>query len=147
MAYPLKICRSFSVLGNILVCSVLSYKSLVCRSAAYVRQLALKQQKGDEDQLMKGQHRKSPMKQPEASREDEANNGEGASSKKEKYELSSLVKSIKMKSKQLQLQSGGGKMPKKDGKERLRVTEEPQLPTMNKSIKKKKHRKTKDMAD
>ncbi|XP_022132581.1 pre-rRNA-processing protein esf1 [Momordica charantia] len=117
------------------------------RSAAYVRQLALKQQKGDEDQLMKGQHRKSPMKQPEASREDEANNGEGASSKKEKYELSSLVKSIKMKSKQLQLQSGGGKMPKKDGKERLRVTEEPQLPTMNKSIKKKKHRKMKDMAD
>lgn len=130
---------------------VLRCNFLFCRSAAYVRQVALKQQKGDEYQLTKSQLGKSSTKQPAASGKDEVNDvvpvkTEGDSSK-EKYELSSLVKSIKMKSKQLQLQSGGGKMPKEDGKKRLRVTEEGlQLATMNKSGK-KKQRKMKDRVD
>ncbi|XP_038884339.1 pre-rRNA-processing protein esf1 [Benincasa hispida] len=116
------------------------------RSAAYVRQVALKQQKGDGYQSTKSQHGKSSTKQPAVSGEDEVNGDapvkiEGDSSKKEKYELSSLVKSIKMKSKQLQLQSGGGKMAKKDGKERFPAKEEElQPPTMNKSSKKKQRK-------
>lgn len=116
------------------------------RSATYVRQVALKQQIGDGYQSTKSQHGKSSTKQPAASGEDEANDGvpvktEGDPSKKEKYELSSLVKSIKMKSKQLQLQSGGGKMPKKDGKERFpSMEEELQPPTVNKSAKKKQRK-------
>lgn len=108
--------------------------------------MALKQQIGDGYQSTKSQHGKSSTKQPAASGEDEANDGvpvktEGDPSKKEKYELSSLVKSIKMKSKQLQLQSGGGKMPKKDGKERFpSMEEELQPPTVNKSAKKKQRK-------
>lgn len=125
---------------------VLRSKSLVCRSAAYVRQVALKQQKADGYELTKSQLGKSSMKQSAASVEDKTNDNvpvkttEGDSSKK-KYELSSLVKSIKMKSKQLQLQSGGNKLPKIDGKERLRATEEErQLPMTDKSVKKKQRK-------
>ncbi|TYK20826.1 pre-rRNA-processing protein esf1 [Cucumis melo var. makuwa] len=116
------------------------------RSAAYVRQVALKQQKGDGYQPTKSQHGKSSTKQPAAPGEDEAKGDvpvktEGDSSKKEKYELSSLVKSIKMKSKQLQLQSGDGKIPKKDRKHRFPATEEElQPPTKNKSAKKKQRK-------
>ena len=122
----------------------LRYKSLVFRSAAYVRQVALKQPKGDGYQPTKSRHGKSSTKQPAAPGEDESKGDvsvktEGDSSKKEKYELSSLVKSIKMKSKQLQLPSGGGKIPKKDRKDQFPTTEEElQPPTKNKSGKKQR---------
>ncbi|KAG6594756.1 hypothetical protein SDJN03_11309, partial [Cucurbita argyrosperma subsp. sororia] len=123
------------------------------RSAAYVRQVALKQQKVDGYQLTKSQLGESSTKQPAASGDDTVNSNvpvktEGDSSTK-KYELSSLVKSIKMKSQQLQLLSGGRKTPKEDGKKRPRATgEERQLPpNMNNKSGKKKPRKMKGTED
>ncbi|GAV75883.1 NUC153 domain-containing protein [Cephalotus follicularis] len=76
------------------------------RSAAYARQLAQKRQKGDQEDVER-EHLKSPANAQYSSDDPETNKSEHAksdvfSSKKEKHELSSLVRSIKMKSKQVQ---------------------------------------------
>lgn len=74
------------------------------RSAAYARQMAQKQQKGERENI--GTKEKS---NDGAKIVNEGSEPDGLASKKEKHELSSLVKSIKMKSKQV---SHNGKNPK-----------------------------------
>ncbi|XP_048229987.1 pre-rRNA-processing protein ESF1 isoform X2 [Ricinus communis] len=93
------------------------------RSAAYARQMAQRQHKGDRQELAEGEHKKQPAKSQLLSDEPDANKNEhltsdAASSKKEKHELSALVRSIKMKSKQVQLPSNG--KTKKDEKIQFR---------------------------
>ncbi|KAL4342663.1 hypothetical protein S245_035635 [Arachis hypogaea] len=94
------------------------------RSAAYVRQLAQKQQKGSSEIPVERENVKPP-RGAQLSSEDSgmAKKGEEEGSdvlrtKKDKHELSSLVKSIKMKSKQVKLPSDG--KTRKDGKLRKR---------------------------
>lgn len=78
------------------------------RSAAYARQLAQKQQKSERENIGKKEQSK-PDISDEAKIVKDASEPDGLASKNEKYELSSLVKSIKMKSKQV---SQHGKSPK-----------------------------------
>lgn len=81
------------------------------RSAVYARQLAQKQQKGREELSVEREHVKFPKETQLSSDGSGAKlkGGEEVSddlkSKQDKLELSSLVKSIKMKSKQIQLSS------------------------------------------
>jgi len=95
----------------------------VCRSATYARQLAQKQQKDNVDPPAEREPTKvkgmqlsfddsGMMKKGEEERLD------ALKSTKDKYELSSLVKSIKMKSKQVQLPSDDKTM--KDGKSHIK---------------------------
>ncbi|KAJ9172625.1 hypothetical protein P3X46_015840 [Hevea brasiliensis] len=113
------------------------------RSAAYARQMARRQQKGDQLELGEGEHKKQPTKSQLLSDEPVANKNEQRSadvlpSKKEKHEISSLVKSLKMKSKQLQLPSNGN--TRKDEKLQPRGAKEmekPELATLVQSVKKK----------
>uniref|UniRef100_A0A5B6YSK6 Putative pre-rRNA-processing protein esf1 n=1 Tax=Davidia involucrata TaxID=16924 RepID=A0A5B6YSK6_DAVIN len=89
------------------------------RSAAYARQLAQKQQKGDLKEL--GEKSRQLPRQAQLPSDDlktdenEHLQSGGLSSKREKHELSSLVRSIKMKSKQVQLPANG-KMSDKNEK-------------------------------
>jgi hypothetical protein len=77
------------------------------RSAAYKRQIAQKQQKADRDEIERKEGKKLPteirLDEPEAVKEQLKS--DDASSRKDKHELSSLVKSLKMKSKQVPLPS------------------------------------------
>ncbi|XP_071731242.1 pre-rRNA-processing protein esf1 [Rutidosis leptorrhynchoides] len=75
------------------------------RSATYIRQVAHKLSKGDVDE--KGvQHYDPPQEQ--------ASEQSKSDSRKDKHEISMLVKSIKMKSKQLSLPSDGKKSKRKE---------------------------------
>ncbi|KAM7516100.1 hypothetical protein LguiA_005683 [Lonicera macranthoides] len=89
------------------------------RSAAYARQIAQKQQKVDREEMGRKQETKLPAEartdRPEMGK-DENLKSDGLPLKKEKHELSSLVKSIKMKSKQVQPPSKGSKVSGKKGK-------------------------------
>lgn len=108
---------------------------LICymsyRSAAYARQVARKQQKDDREEMGRNEH---PNLHGQAHMSDGAETGkdnqilpDGLATKKDKHELSSLVKSIKMKSKQLQVSSNDkvlgkkGKITNKLTKDRDRV--------------------------
>ncbi|OWM68238.1 pre-rRNA-processing protein esf1 [Punica granatum] len=117
------------------------------RSATHLRQVALNHKKGDRQETVNGESDKPANDADLPSGSLEVNKDEMARSypqpsRKEKIELSSLVRSLKMKSKQVQL-------PKKDGKMRLRdevrekiVEEKHELPSMQ-SLKTKK-KKNKD---
>ncbi|KAK9067416.1 hypothetical protein SSX86_014745 [Deinandra increscens subsp. villosa] len=76
------------------------------RSATYVRQVAHKQSKGDLDEP-EGQHNDLPI----AAQDLEAN--AKSDSRKDKHEISMLLKSVKMKSKQLAVPSHGKKIKRK----------------------------------
>lgn len=80
------------------------------RSAAYVRQVAHKQHKGDMDR--NGEQDNDPREQTQALEVDNNKND----SKKDKHEMSMLLKSVKMKSKQLPLSSSDGKKSKRKAK-------------------------------
>lgn len=93
------------------------------RSAVYARQLAKKQQKDNADSSAEREHTK--LKGKQLSSDDsgmmkmgEEEGSDALKSKKDAYELSSLVKSIKMKSKQIQLPSDV--MTRKDGKSQIK---------------------------
>lgn len=82
----------------------------VCRSATYARQLAQKQQKESADPPAEREPTKPKGTQLSSDdsgmmKEGEEKASEASMSKKDKYEISSLVKSIKMKAKQVQLPS------------------------------------------
>ncbi|CAN4083479.1 unnamed protein product [Withania somnifera] len=94
------------------------------RSAAYARQLAQKQHKVEEE-IAKAKQQPGVAATLQPSRTSEAATSEkwqsdDLSSRKEKHELSSLVKSIKMKSQQISL-SSQGKMVGKNEKIRARA--------------------------
>ncbi|KAJ8545715.1 hypothetical protein K7X08_018298 [Anisodus acutangulus] len=96
------------------------------RSAAYARQLAQKQHKADEE-IVKAKQQPGIVASLEPSRTLESVTSEKLQSddlpsRKEKHELSSLVKSIKMKSQQLSLPSQG-KVVGKNEKSRARAKE------------------------
>lgn len=88
------------------------------RSATYARQLAQKQQKDNADPPVEREPTKlkgTQLSSEDSGRmKDEEEGLDALKSKKDKYELSSLVKSIKMKSKQVQLPSDN--KTRKDGK-------------------------------
>ncbi|CAH1421628.1 unnamed protein product [Lactuca virosa] len=81
------------------------------RSAAYVRQVAHKQHKGDMERK-EGEHNNESCEEIKASKVDDR-----IDSKKDKHEMSMLLKSVKMKSKQLPLlPSSDAKKSKRKGK-------------------------------
>jgi len=90
----------------------------------YARQLAQKQQKGREELSVEREHVKFPKEtqlSSDGSGMKQKGGEEGSDelkSKQDKLELSSLVKSIKMKSKQIQLSSDGN--TKKVGKSQFK---------------------------
>ncbi|OIV93563.1 hypothetical protein TanjilG_04795 [Lupinus angustifolius] len=92
------------------------------RSAVYARQIAQKQQMGHSEIPIEKEHVKpSRGMQLSSNDSDMVNKGEegdALKSKKDKHELSYLVKSIKMKSKQAQLSSDG--KTRKDGKSQFK---------------------------
>ncbi|KAJ4836910.1 hypothetical protein Tsubulata_034702 [Turnera subulata] len=113
------------------------------RSAAYARQLALKKQKFDGQELMQGEHGKE-SKQTELSSDDPEKDTDGGMvseilpAKKEKLELSSLVRSIKTKAIEGQLPSEGKTSKKvKLQKGDKEVMKNPDLSTLVQSVKKK----------
>nr|GLL26246.1 pre-rRNA-processing protein ESF1 [Ipomoea trifida] len=87
------------------------------RSAVYVRQLAEKEHKVDQENV--GRKEQSDITRPQQPSKE--SNAEELPSRKEKHELSSLVKSIKMKSKQIPLPSQN-KVTKKSEKLRAKKT-------------------------
>ncbi|XP_045826879.1 pre-rRNA-processing protein esf1 [Trifolium pratense] len=97
------------------------------RSAVYARQLAQKQQKGRVELSTEKEQVKFPSRTQLSSdgsgvvQKGEEEGLDDLKSKKDKFELSSMVKSIKMKSKQIQLSSDG--KTKKDGKSQFRGKE------------------------
>lgn len=99
-----------------------------CRSAAYARQMAQKQKKGHMElsaekectEFPKGKQLSSDGSGNLAKGEEEGL--DALKSKKDKHELSSLVKSIKMKSKQVQLLSSNDNI-RKDGKSQFKGRE------------------------
>ncbi|KAK6924527.1 hypothetical protein RJ641_010727 [Dillenia turbinata] len=112
------------------------------RSATYVRQLAQKQQKGDYDVPVDNGEKKIPGATQLQSNDPEANSDGILRSdvpKETKHEISSLVRSIKLKSNQVQAPPKA-KMPKKNEKSQVNLTEKEEnheLSTMVKSVKKK----------
>lgn len=94
----------------------------VCRSAAYARQLTQKQQMGH----LEAEHVK-PSRGMQLSSDDSGMMSKGVAgvdvlkSKKDQHDLSNLIKSIKMKSKQVQLPSDDKK--RKDGKAQVKGME------------------------
>ncbi|CAN1305910.1 Pre-rRNA-processing protein esf1 [Linum perenne] len=102
------------------------------RSAAYARQLAQKQNKGHREQSRK-QHEIEVQAAPETTKEEPASND--APQKNSKHELSSLVKSIKMKSKQLE--EASKKKEKTTKSKRKNNAETGDLSTLVQSVKKK----------
>lgn len=115
----------------------------VCRSAAYLRQVALNRQKGDGQGPFIREHEKPQadvkLPGPEIDKVKVARSDPQPS--KEKYELSSLVRSLKMKSRQVQLPKKGGNSRLRD-QTREKVGKEKHGSTGMHSIKKK--RKNKD---
>ncbi|TKY58310.1 Pre-rRNA-processing protein esf1 [Spatholobus suberectus] len=92
-------------------------------SATYARQLAWKQQNDNADSSAEREHTK--LKGKQLSSDDSGmmkkaveEGLDALKSKKDTYELASLVKSIKMKSKQVQLPSDGKR--RKDGKSQIK---------------------------
>lgn len=87
------------------------------RSAAYARQVAQKQQKGDREELGRNEHSnlhgQAHMSDGAETGKDDQILPDGMATKKDKHELSSLVKSIRMKSKQLQVSSNDKVLGKK----------------------------------
>ncbi|XP_052196010.1 pre-rRNA-processing protein esf1 [Diospyros lotus] len=80
------------------------------RSVAYARQLAQKQRKGDQELSGKKQEKILPREQAQLHSDDPVTDKnelrpDKSSLKKEKHELSSMVKSVKMKSKQVKVAS------------------------------------------
>ncbi|KAL2333837.1 hypothetical protein Fmac_015050 [Flemingia macrophylla] len=93
------------------------------RSAVYLRQLAQKQQKHNADSSAEREHTELRGMQLVSDdsvimKKGEEEELDALKSNKDAYELSSLVKSIKMKSKQVQLASDG--MTTKDGKSQVK---------------------------
>ncbi|KAH8508184.1 hypothetical protein H0E87_010350 [Populus deltoides] len=110
------------------------------RSAVYARQLALKPQKSGEQQLVEGENEKQAEKAQLLSDDPAMDRNEymisdGLPERKEKHELSTLVRSIKMKSKQVQ--SSSNTKDKKLQPKGLKETEKPELSTLVQSAKKK----------
>ncbi|KAK2437660.1 pre-rRNA-processing protein ESF1 [Trifolium repens] len=97
------------------------------RSAVYARQLAQKQQKGRVEVSAEQEQKKFSKRTQSSSdgsgvmQKGEEEGLDDLKSKKDKFELSSLVKSIKMKSKQIQLSSDG--KTRKDGKSQFKGKE------------------------
>lgn len=81
------------------------------RSVAYARQLAQQQQKGREE-LTEEESRRLPGPTPNAAQNGDEGSKSNRSSSKNKHELSSLINSIKMKSKQINAPSSGKKKGK-----------------------------------
>lgn len=111
------------------------------RSAVYARQLALKPQKSGEQQLVEGENEKQAEKAQLLSDDPAMDRNEymisdGLPERKEKYELSTLVRSIKMKSKQVQ--SSSNTKDKQLQPKGLKETEKPELSTLVQSAKKAK---------
>ncbi|XP_061973461.1 pre-rRNA-processing protein esf1 [Populus nigra] len=111
------------------------------RSAVYARQLTLKPQKSGEQQLVEGENEKQAEKAQLLSDDPAMDRNEymisdGLPERKEKHELSTLVRSIKMKSKQVQLSSNT--KDKKLQPKGLKETEKTELPTLVQSAKKAK---------
>ncbi|KAF9682156.1 hypothetical protein SADUNF_Sadunf05G0079400 [Salix dunnii] len=110
------------------------------RSAVYARQLALKQQKSGEQHLVEGENEKQDGKaqlqsdDPSMDR-DEYMISDGLAERTQKHELSSLVRSIKMKSKQVQ--STSNTKDKRLQRKGLKEMEKPELSTLVQSAKKK----------
>lgn len=97
------------------------------RSAAYARQKAHKLHKGESDPLAEGEPLPKTVQSSSSNdvgiMKGEEGGLDASQLKKEKYELSSLVKSVKMKSKQVQLPSDdkkkrGGKLQSREMKKR-----------------------------
>lgn len=117
----------------------------MCRSASYARQVIQKQHKVDREQLVEETHEKAPAESlmpfdEHATDKNKDVTLEDSPSKKEKYELSSLVRSVKMKSQQIQLPSKN-KISKKSKKSGVANLENPDLSTVVQPAKKtKKHK-------
>lgn len=79
---------------------------MFCRSAAYARQVAQRQQKTDSRELVDNEPSNLPSSDIEATMPKKS---DVSASKMEKHELSSLVRSVKMKSQLVQLPSNGKK--------------------------------------
>ncbi|CAK7355655.1 unnamed protein product [Dovyalis caffra] len=113
------------------------------RSAVYARQLAQKQLKRSEQQLVEGENKKQPEKaqllsDDPAMDNDECMISDGLPEKKEKHELLSLVKSIKMKSKQVRSSSNSKQLKdKKFQPKGMKELEKPELSSLVQSVKKK----------
>ncbi|XP_034684314.1 pre-rRNA-processing protein ESF1 [Vitis riparia] len=116
------------------------------RSATYARQLAQKQQQKSDGDALRGKEAMKLQKQtrpssdgPEANK-DQPLMSDVLSSKREKHELSSLVRSIKTKSKQVKLPSNG-KKPRKSENMLFNKKEEKgqdhELSSLVQSVKKK----------
>ncbi|WCJ32714.1 Pre-rRNA-processing protein esf1 [Euphorbia peplus] len=110
------------------------------RSATYARQLAHRQQTGNLE-AVEGEHKKHPTEsQLSANEADVGKNkhidSDTLASRREKHEISSLVKSIKMKSSQVKFRSNTKSSTKKTDK-KLQVMEKPEVPSFSKSVKKK----------
>ncbi|XP_058180657.1 pre-rRNA-processing protein esf1 [Rhododendron vialii] len=84
------------------------------RSATYARQLAQKRHKVDQE-VLGSKPAQLPSDDLKTEKNEAVQSDEMASKKKEKYELSSLVRSIKMKSKQVQIRTDN-KISGKTGK-------------------------------
>lgn len=109
------------------------------RSAVYARQLALKPQKSGEQLLVEGENEKQAEKAQLLSDDPAMDRNEymisdGLPERKEKHELSTLVRSIKMKSKQVQ--SSSNTKDKKLQPKGLKETEKHELSTLVQSSKK-----------
>ncbi|CAN0918852.1 ESF1 homolog [Linum grandiflorum] len=112
------------------------------RSAAYARQMAQKQHKGDREQSGK-QHQTEEVQQepaaPETTKEQQPISDNQPQRKNSKHELSSLVKSIKMKSKQLE-QPSNGKASTKEEKKKSKRSSIAETGDLVESVKKKAKR-------
>ncbi|XAR58014.1 hypothetical protein NMG60_11026342 [Bertholletia excelsa] len=76
------------------------------RSAAYARQLAQKQHKGGEEELQNKSSKRASQSSVDVETENKhIKSDEMTSAKKDNYEISSMVKSLRMKSKNLQVPS------------------------------------------
>ncbi|XP_010266037.1 PREDICTED: pre-rRNA-processing protein ESF1 [Nelumbo nucifera] len=111
------------------------------RSAAYIRQLAQKNKKGDhEDVADKGPEEKQTQ-MPSDSMSIEQARSDNVSLKKEKHELSSLVRSVKKKSQQTQMQTKDKKTKKEQklqSDSMCRKREKPELSELVRSLEKKR---------
>ncbi|CAL0313252.1 unnamed protein product [Lupinus luteus] len=92
------------------------------RSAVYARQLAQKKQMGHSEIPIEAERAKpargTQLSSNDSDKMDKGEEEDALKSKKDKHELSYLVKSIKMKSKQVQLSSDG--KTRKDGKSQFK---------------------------
>lgn len=110
------------------------------RSAAYARQIAQKKQKGDQREHVIRESTKIPTNARMPSDDPDTHThmkSDVSSLRRENHEFSLLVRSLKMKSKQIQLPSEG-KMPKKnEGVQSKEVEEKNSISNLVQSLKKK----------